>query len=1146
MYVSCNGRRSHALVGLPLYSTSSSKRPISRYATKSYIHSPLFLLCAAWLLVAAAVVMIPRNLLAQSSLGTSSVAGTVLDSSSLPVAGATVRLLDNLHGTKRATLTNSQGRYLFTAVLPGLYTVQVEQKGFATAAIRNVQVIIDQNATVDTTLQVGSVSQSVEVNAEGATPLLDTTSDALGTVMDNARVEQLPLNGRNFLQLGLLAAGSQQPTGSSDMVGGQTGRSYASISVAGSNQFQTTYLIDGIATRGSRIGNSSLNLSLAAIDQFKIELGFFMPDQGPNPGIVDVITKSGTNQFHGEAYDFVRNTDLNATNFFASKPQILHRNQFGFALGGPIIIPKLISGQNKLWFHFTYEGTRQIQNFLASGYTPTQAMLNGDFSGVGSAITIYNPYTYDATTGQRSPFPGNIIPASLINPISKKLLSYYLPGASYTETPNNLSAYPRNTFNDDQFTARVDTTISARQSLFATVSHENSPIVDSSLMPLAGVSFPLVSDLTVLQHTLTIGPRMVNIARIGFDRAAVSDQGQAESGPALETQMGIFGTLDPHGIPGTSIQGFSSFGRSSGVIGNRDDTYEVDDALDYMRGKHSLAFGAGIHYHRTVQENANANSVGTLSFQPIFSAQLQPGPSGPTPMKNTGSALADLLLGMPLSGTVVGFQPMHYQYTEYFPYMQDSWRASKSLTINYGISWYYSQVPNPQGPDRKLPHAFNFSTGLLEYAGLGQVSPQVMNPDYKDFTPRLGFVWQPGFWHNGVVRAGAGIYYGQMGLLETQFAAVAPPFQSAVPFTNNEFSPMPTYTFGNPVAANSVFPVIPAQALTDTYAANLPKGFAPFALNPHSVTPYVSQWTFSIQQTFGANDLLEVDSLGNSGHDQQNRYDADQCIVSANLFCNGSNRPYPRYAFILYSNTNGNMSYEALVAKYQHHLSKGLTVLANYTYSKTLSDSWETGAGTMSQIASCRSCDKGPVSYDIPQQMVVSTLYDLPFGRGKEFGSRLPRIPDLFVGGWSLGTIGTLSAGSAFTVTAPNATGSPFTLVRADRLCNGKDTNLSSHLRSNGFIDFKTACFASPAPGYFGTSPRGVLFGPGVDNWDMSMSKQIPLVDQMQMEVRGDFFNAFNHANFGLPDSFTGDVNFGKVSNASDPRLMQISATLRW
>lgn len=1088
----------------------------------------------------------PFHLLGQTSLGTSSIGGMVHDPSQLIVPSADVALMDVQRGVTRKTKTNAKGEYIFTAIQPGIYTLTVQEQGFKSATIQNVQVIIDQRATVDVVLQVGTVAQEVQVNSLGTTPLLDTASNSLGTVMDNVRVEGLPLNGRDFLQLAQLLGGSQLPTGGSDMVTSQTGHSNLTISVTGANQFQTSYLIDGIATRGSRVGNSSLNESVSAIDQFKIELGFFMPDLGPNAGIINVITKAGTNKLHGEMYEYLRNTTLNAKNFFATKPEVLRRNQFGVALGGPVMIPKILDGHDKLWFHFNYEGTRQVTETVVTAFTPTQAMLNGDFSQEASSFTIYNPYSYDPALGKRQPFQNNVISPNLINPVSQKLLAYYLPGTSYKATPSNVVGYPKDTLNDDQFTIRVDTAISPKQSLFATVAHENSPAVNDGLMPLSGASFPLVSDLAVLQDTLIIGSKMVNIARIGFDRASVGDNGQAESGPALETELGIPGTFDPHGIPGISIQGFTGFGRSSGKIGNTDDSYQINDALDYSKGTHSLAFGAGLNYVRSVQINANANSVGSLIFSPVFSAQLAPGASGSTPVAGTGNALADFLLGMPVSGTVVGFQPMHYRYTEFYPYFQDSWHPLSSLTINYGISWFYATVPNPQGPDAGIPHDFNFSTGLLQYAALGEISPQVVNPDYNNFTPRLGFSWQPGFLKDTVIRAGIGMYYGQKGLLETQFTYLAPPFEQSLSFTNSQFSALPTYTFGNTNAANSVFPVVALPPLTKSFASTIPAGFTPFAVNPNSKTPYVTQWTFSLQHTLGRNDVLEADYIGNSGHDQQNRYDANQCAVSTNLFCNSKAKPYPQYGYILYSDTNGNMSYNALIVKYQHQFSRGLTVLANYTYSKTLSDSWETAVSTVSQVASCRSCDKGPVSYDIPHQFVVSAIYELPFGRGKAFARDLPKGLDLLVGGWRISDITTLSSGSAFTVISPNNTGSPFTQVRANKFCNGKDSHFDGNLRSNGFVDFNTACFASPAPGYFGTSPRGVLYGPGRDNSDISIVKQLPVVREMGFELRGEFFNVFNHTNFGMPDNNTGDVTFGKVSSALDPRIIQVAGRFSW
>ncbi len=1112
--------------------------------------------CIAGFLLSFCVVLFPLSLEAQTSLGTSSVAGAVSDQSSFAVPGAAVTLYDVQRGVTRQTITNQHGEYVFAALPPGIYTVGVRHEGFEKASVQNVKVTIDQVATVNVSLSVGKVSQSVTVNSSDATPLLDTTSSSLGTVMGNAPVEELPLNGRNFIQLATLTIGSQEPTGGSDMVTAQTGHSNLTVSVTGANQFETSYFIDGIAMRGSRIGNLSLNESVAAIDQFKIELGFFMPDLGPNAGIVDVMTKSGTNAFHGETYEFLRTTAMNATNYFATQPENFHRNQFGISLGGPVVIPKLFNGHNRLWFFANYEGTRQVTHSVATGFDPTQSMLNGDFSQEPN-ITIYNPFSYDSATGTRSQFPNNIIPSNLINPIAKSLLAYYLPGTSYTEVPNNLVEYPADTYDDNQFTIRLDSNLTSRQTLFGTVLHENSPVVDAGLFPLNGASYPLVSDMAMLQHTITLRTNLLNIARIGWNRIFTNDTSQGESGPDLQTQIGIPGTIDPHGIPAINITGFTAFGRSTGVLGNTDDNYQFNDSLNYTRGKHNISLGVGIYYVRSIQNNANANSRGSLNFDPIFSAQLAAGPNGPTPVPGTGNALADFLLGMPVSGTVVGFQPMHYSYAEYFPHIMDSWRVTPDLTVNVGLAWDYQTVPKPLGQDATLTHGFDFSTGLLEYSGLGQISPQFVQPTYTGVMPRLGIAWQPHFLKNTVIHAGAGTYYSQKGLLEMQFLYVAPPFEKSVSFSNSQFSPQPTYYFGNSTSTDDVFPIVPLAPLSSTFASTLPKGFSPFAVNPNSTIPYVNQWTASIQHTLGKNNLFEVDYFGNSAHDQQNRYDADACStlvgnsrsaswIPANLFCNAAGKPYPQYNFILYSNTNGNMSYEALGVKYQHQVSQGLTLLANYTFSKALSDSWETAESVESQIASCRQCDKGPVSYDIPQQFIVSALYDLPIGYGRMFWSGMPRLANMFFGGWRIGDITTLSMGSAFTVTAPNTTDDPFVLVRGDRLCNGKDTSLSKHLRTNGFVDFNTACFATPAPGYFGTSGRGVLFGPGTDNSDMSLTKTLPLPKNITLELRGEFFNAFNHANFGLPDAGTADPNFGKVSTAANPRLIQVAGRIIW
>ena len=1077
---------------------------------------------------------------AQTSLGTSSVGGTVKDASGLGVPSAQMELIETQRGVSRRTVSNESGDYIFNGVPAGIYTLRSTKSGFETSTVSNVQVAVNQRATVDISMQVGAVSQSVQVNAEGETPLLETASNALGSVIDQTRVENLPLNGRDFLQLGYLAGATSLPQGTSDVVFSQEQHPDRSIIIAGNTEFQTSYLVDGIATRGSRLGDSSLNLSIAAIDQFKIQIGFFMPDQGPNPGIVDVITKGGTNEIHGEAFEFVRNSSFDARNFYSPGADKLQRNQFGFGAGGPVLIPALFNGKERLWFHADYEGTRQITQNFSNGFTPTAAMFNGNFSVVPQAI--YDPASFSSASNQRQPFAGNVMPASRINPVAQKLLQYYLPGASYTQRPSNLFAAPRNTLNDDQYSIRIDGRISDRQSLFGSVTRENSPVVLGGLMPLAGSFYPFDAEMAVVQHTMTFGPNLVNIARAGFSRSSVRNQGQAEPGPDLETSLGITGTDDQHGIPGISITGFTGFGRSGGPLGDTDDNYQIDEGLNYTRGNHNFAFGGGVRYHRTRQQNSNANAVGSLSFQSVFTAQLAPGANGQlAPAANTGNAFADYLLGIPLSGQVVGLPPLHYRYTEYFPYFQDSWRATRNLTVNYGVSWYYSTPPSPQGADAKLPHAFDFETGQLIYAALGQISPAIIKPDRNNFTPRLGFAWKPGFLKNTVVRAGSGIYFGQSGLIEAQFSAVAPPFNTPLSITNNQFSPQPTYVLGQ-----NVFPVIPLAPLSSSFAATLPPGTAPFATSPDNATPYVAQWNFSIQHTFGRSDLVEADYIGTSAHKQQNRYDADQCQAPANLFCNAATRPYPQYASLLYSINNANLNYESLVLKFEHQFSHGLTLLANYTFSKTLSDGWESGASTLNQSADCRSCDKGPVTYDAPQRLVISTVYQLPFGRGRRFASRIPWAADLLLGGWNVNGILTFAQGPAFTVTAPNRTGSVFTQVRANRLCNGADSSLSGNLRSNGFVDFNTSCFASPAPGFFGTSGRGVLFGPGIDNWDSAISKLFTIKESVHLEFRSEFFNTWNHAQFNNPDAGSGDTNFGLVSSARSPRLVQGALKLVW
>ncbi|MCL4401189.1 MAG: carboxypeptidase-like regulatory domain-containing protein, partial [Acidobacteria bacterium] len=1014
-------------------------------------------------------------MLAQTTLGSAAVSGTVRDVSDASVPDCKVVLVETGRGLSRETVTNENGLFLFPTVSAGLYSLTVSKAAFETYQLNDVRVDVGQRATLNVVLKVGAVSSVVSVSA-GARVLLETDSNAVGTVVDSGRVESLPLNGRNFLQLSMLAGGANMPAGNSDNIGSQIGHSGRSVILAGNMPQTTGYIIDGIATRGGRLGESSLNLSVAAIDQFKVQQSFFMPDQGPNPALVNVTTKGGGNQFHGQAFEYVRNERFDARNFFAKAPEHLKRNQFGGALGGPI-------RKDKIWFYGFYEGLRQLQAFSSSAYTPTAGMFRGDLSATGRPI--YDPATYSAGTSTRQPFPDNIIPANRINPVSTNLLKYYLPGSSLAQRPANLFGNPRNTLNDDQWGVRLDASLTTGQTLYGQFIHENSPANQPGLFPLSGALFPNTSDLIMAQHTWMISPRFINTARVGFNRSvALNGNEGAPLGDLLGT-VGITNVIDPRGISGIGIQGYAGFGHAAGDLGNIDNNYQLDEGINYVRGNHNFQFGGSIRYRRTWQQNANASSVGSLTFQPVLTAQLTINAQRQTvPQANTGDAFADFLLGYPTSGTVNGLPRLPYRFTQYMPYFADTWKLTRSLTLNYGVSWFLATVPEPRGWARQWPHSLDPATGLLQYAALGQVDPRILSFDGNNLAPRLGLAWSPSFLPHTVIRAGSGFYYADSGLIEMQFAMVAPPFSSPFTITQPQTNPAPLYQLGK-----NIFPTFPSRPLDANFAAGLPNGTTAFLINPDGRTPYTGQWNLSIQHTFSNNDLLQADYIGSSSHRVQERYQANQCRPGADLYCSPSTVPWSRYASLLTSDFSGNTSYEGLVTRYEHRTAGGLNLRFEYTFAKALIDTGWEGGGNQSQIASCRSCDKAPASFNVKHRAVVSTIYDLPFGRGRPYGRNMSRALDLVAGGWTVTGITAFATGTPVALIAANTTASQNVTPRPNRVCSGNNSDLLGNLRNNGFVAFDTACFATPGVGYFGNSSRNPITGPGVNNWDIGFQK---------------------------------------------------------
>ncbi len=1071
----------------------------------------------------AAAILFASSLWGQGVSGSASVAGTVTDASGAVVPGAAVVLADTERGSERQASTNESGNYAYPDITPGVYSLRVTSDGFAGREVTDLAVQIGQRAVVNVELTVGQVTEVVTV--EAAAVLLETESNAIGTVVDSERVNELPLNGRNFLQLALLAGGTAPSEGRASFAG-QIGHPGRFVVVGGVKAANNSYTINGIQVRGARGGELAVNLSVANVDQFKVQSSFFMPDQGPNPSMVNVTTNGGTNQFHGQVFEFLRNTELDARNFFAPGPEELKRNQYGFAIGGPI-------KRNKIWFRTGYEGMRERVAFSRGVFTPTQAMFGGDFTE--DPFIIHDPNTLNEAAGSRDPFPNQTVPKSRFNSVSDNLLQYYLPGSSFTKRPHNLFVNPRNTVDDDQFNARVDVQLTDKQTLFTQYIWSDSSAVRPGAFPLSGAFFPNEFAMWMMQHTYTISPKLISTLRLGVSRNQALFSNEARDVGDILTPLGITGTFDTRGVFAQRIQGFTGFGRSNGDLGNIDNNYQLDPGMTYVTGNHQYRFGASIRYRRTWQQNANAGAHGSLNYNRVYSAQLTTNAAGNlVPNGGTsGNAFVDYLLGTPDRGGTRGLPMLQYRHTQFMPYIQDTWKVRRNLTINWGMSWFKDTIPNPHGRAADYPHGFDPDTGLLEFAVLGQIDPRVIEPDSDNFAPRFGLAWQLD--DKTVIRAGAGAYFSDMQLIELQFSAVGPPFTNSVDAINTgklipEFIP-----------GVNIFPVIPLPPIDENFASNLPAGLTPFTLQEEGRTPYVQQWNFSLQRTFSGNQLFELSYLGNSAHRQQNRYDNNQCRVGADLACDRETRPYLRYRAILQSDFNGNSSYNALVARYHHRMSRGVDLRAEYTFSKALYDGWELGGATSNQIANNRALDKGPTSFNVKHRAVISALWELPFGRGRGLGSNMSKGADYLVGGWNLTTIATFSNGLPILITVPNRTGSPFVGHRPNRTCSG---NLdSADLRKNRqFID--TGCFQDTERGFFGNSDRAPISGPGLNQVDIGIQKEFSISESKFVQFRVEMFNAFNHAQFRNPNGAVANRSFGLVGAARQPRLVQMGLKL--
>lgn len=1066
----------------------------------------------------------------------SAVGGTATDLTGAAIPGASVKLSNrNTGGMQRGT-TDGAGNYSFPSVPLGFYDLTVEKPGFATYKLTNFNVVVGQRATEDVKLAVASSAQEVTVNGGALADLLQPESNDLGTVIGTQTVAQIPLNGRNFLQLGFLAGGVTFPSGEAastiNQTGNntQTGNRITAINVAGNEPDFTMYLVNGIQTIGTRAGNSSLNLSVSAVDQFEVHYGFFMPDLGPNPAIVDVITKAGTNKFHGEAFEFFRNTALIAKDYFAGAPAPYHQNQFGGAIGGPVL-------KDKLFFFFNYEGYRETLALTSNLLVPTPALASGDFSAAG--YNIYNPF--NVVNGQRQQFSYqgrlNVIDPALINKSSAAALAYYATSTLPVVNGSNYHVRPKFIQNTDQYTGRFDYNLNAKNNFFFQGTYLTSPETSPGAFLDQGTQFPLDTEYGAVGWTLTYGANKVNEARIGWTRNSVFSKGFAD--PGVQAALGITGTPDTGGLPNINITGLSGFGAGSGLLGDVDNSYQIHDAFNWLLGKHQLKFGADIAYVRTVDSSANISARGGINFQNQFTTQLNCTPPACTP---GGSAFADYLIGTPAGGEAKGMPLTHYRYTTASPYIQDTWKITPKLTANLALAWYGSTPPNPAGSNKNFIHGFDFNSGLLTFAALGQMNPEVYPMTKTNFAPRVGFSYQAG--PKTVIRGGFGLYYTTQELVNVQYSVVSQFITVDNTFSNTGLT-VPKFIFGQnlfPPQGATVGVITQAQANSIT---------APLQyLSQTQRAPYIYQYNLDVEHAFGPY-LIDIAYIGNEAHRLPFNYNPFDCSA-ADFTCVNSRIPYgQKYPYAQEVDSIGYSNYSGLIAKFQRQFTNGLSFLGSYTYSKSLSNAQEGGNTTNNQMKSCFQCDYGLATYNVPQAVNVGAVWDIPFGRDRKYGSNVNKAVDLVGGGWNLDVIASFQQGTPFNFSEPDHTLWPADNTRPNRVCNGRNELMNKDTRNNGHYWFQTSCFA---PSYtsssdvlhaFGNTGFDPLTGPGIDNWDLSVHKDFTIYEQVKFGLRGEFFNAFNHTDFANPDAGVADANFGKITATQHlPRVIQVAGKI--
>ncbi len=1061
---------------------------------------------------------------------TARIAGRVTDRTGAVVPGAPVTVTNVETGAERKITTGDEGYYTAPLLLPGEYRVAVDRAGFKAITRAGIKLDVDQRAEVNFVLDVGAVSERVEVTA--AASQLNTVEGSQGQVIENRRVVDLPLNGRNYDELALLTAGAVQPL---------AGARYAGFSAGGMRDTQNSFLLDGVDNNpvelaGAQRRSEMVQPSVDAIQEFKVQTNAFAAEYGRAMGaVVNLTTKSGTNDLHGTAFEFLRNEKLDAKNFFdppGPKPPF-KRNQYGFAIGGPIYIPKVVNGRNKAFFFTDYEGTKIRVTSTNTSTLPTLGMRKGDF---GDLLTQRNLAITDPTTSK--PFPDNVIPASRIDPVAQTLINLY-PGPRTSAVGSNFVYQSPANQDWTKYDVRGDVNLGSKDNAFWRYSKQNQAVPSSLVLPPPAFGGGALDQTTNGINTGATWnhiwrPNLIMAIRGAWNYGFFTRDNPAQAGGALlNRQYGIIGGNDtiPGGFSQMNITGYQALGigANNPVARDSQNRQLVGDVV-WTRGAHTFKFGANMLRSQNNIFNIRNEVIGPFQFNGRY----------------TKDGMADFLLGMASQVTWSSRIQVNLRSWNIGAFAQDDWKITPGLTLNLGVR-YEVVLPFEDRRDRMgdFDNWTNPAHPVLEPAGAlgsGRYHRAMIATDFNNVMPRIGFAQKVGA--RTVVRGGYGIFYSYM-----------EPYGDAEWLVGN-----PPGAFGVTISSSPTVPAVilaqgpPPGALTIAKAT----GVTLSSIERQANSPYAQQWNLNIQRELANDWMLEVGYAGSKGNHIENRYDenysppgpgnldAKRAYQSATIPGTGLTvAPGAIYGY----HFSGNSIYHALVSRLEKRFSGGFTLLLSYTFSKAIGDvcgnsaagdTTNCGYQDIRNMRAERSLD----NIDVPHRFVASGVYELPFGAGRHFGSKLPAAVNAAFGGWSVGSILTRAAGRPYSVINsgnPANTGT-FNIVSRPDLIGNPNAGFTRSLGQ----DFNTADFVATPAFVLGSEGRNVLRQRPFFNWDFSAHKEFQLRERLRLQFRFEAFAFTNTPRFGQAGATLGTATFGKITGADTPRNLQFGMKLVW